>query len=125
MAVIYSALAKTNRMTAVRDLIDAATGDGRIEIGTTGMATVLAQITLDAVCGTVSGPVLTFSGFPKSDLSANASGTAAEARIVDGAGVSVITGLTVGVSGADINLDSVTVAVNQKVTLNSASLTHA
>lgn len=125
MPVVYSATAKTNRMTAVRDTIDAGTGPGVLQIGTAGMATVLAEITLGDPCGTVSGSTLTLSGFPRSDTSANATGTAAAARIRDGSGNDVITGLTVGTSGSDINLDSTNITAGQTVTINSATITHA
>jgi hypothetical protein len=125
MAVTYSATAKTNRMTAVRDTIDAGAGPGVVQIGTAGMATVLAEFTLNDPSGTVSGSVLTFSGFPKSDTSANATGTAAAARIRDSVGNDVITGLTVGTSAADIILDSTSITSGQTVTLNSFTVTHA
>lgn len=125
MSVTYTTAVKAARMTAVRDSIDGGTGAGYIEIGTTGMASVLATITLEAVCGTVSGAVLTLSSFPKSDTSADATGTAAEARIRDGDATDVITGLTVGTSGSDINLDSVSITAGQTVTLNSATVTHS
>ncbi len=124
MAVTYSATTKTNRMTAVRDTIDAGSGAGVLQIGTTGMGTVLAEFTLNDPSGTVAGSVLTLSGFPKSDTSANATGTAAAARIRDSAGNDVITGLTVGTSGSDINLDSTSITAGQTVSLNSATITH-
>lgn len=125
MAVTYSTAVKTARMTAVRDQIDAGTGAGILQIGTTGMGTVLAEITLNDPSGTISGAVLTLSGFPKSDTSANATGTAAAARIRDSGGTDVITGLTVGTTGSDINLDSVSITAGQTVTINSATITHA
>lgn len=125
MAVIYSTATKTARMNAVVTQIDAGAGAGVLQIGTTGMATVLAEFTLNDPCGTVSGAVLTFSGFPKSDTSANATGTAAAARIRDSNANDVVTGLTVGLSGSDINLDSLSITTGQTVTLNSATLTHA
>lgn len=125
MAVTYSNATKTARMTAVRDQIDAGAGAGVLQIGTTGMGTVLAEITLNDPSGTVSGSVLTLSGFPKSDTSANASGTAAAARIRDSSGNDVITGLTVGTSGTDVVLDSVSITAGQTVTINSATFTHA
>lgn len=125
MTVIYSAATKTARMTAVRDQIDAGTGAGILQIGTTGMATVLAEITLNDPSGTISGSVLTLSGFPKSDTSANATGTAAAARVRDSSGADVITGLTVGTSGTDVVLDSVSITIGQTLTINSATFTHA
>jgi len=125
MAITYATDVKTARMNAVVTEIDAGSGAGVLQIGTTSMGTVLAEITLSDPCGTVSGAVLTFSSFPKSDTSANATGTAAAARIRDSDGNDVITGLTVGTSGTDIILDSVSVTSGQTVTLSSASITHA
>jgi hypothetical protein len=89
------------------------------------MASILAEITLDDPCGTVSGGVLTFSSFPRSDTSANNTGTAAAARVRDSNGVDIITGLTVGTTGSDINLDSVSITSGQTVTITSATITHA
>lgn len=125
MTVIYNTATKTARMTAVRDQIDAGATAGVLQIGTTGMGTILAEFTLDDPCGTVSGAVLTFTGFPKTDTSANNTGTAAAARIQDSNGVSVITGLTVGLSGTDVILSSVSITAGQTVTINSATITHA
>lgn len=128
MAVTYSTAVKTARMTAVRDQIDAGGAAGKLEIGTTAMATVLATITLGysgASTGTVSGSVLTLAGFPRSDTAADATGTAAAARIRTSANADVITGLTVGTSGSDINLDSTSITTGQNVTVNSATITHA
>lgn len=125
MAVTYTTAVKTARMTAVRDQIDGGPAAGVLQIGTAGMASVLAEFTLNDPSGTVSGAVLTLSGFPKSDASANNTGTAAAARIRDSTGTDVITGLTVGTTGTDIVLDSVSITAGQTVTLNSATITHA
>ena len=97
-----------------------------LEIGTTGMGTVLATINLGnpiAPAATGAG-VLTLSGFPRSDTAADATGTAAAARIRAG-GTDIITGLTVGLSGSDINLDSLSITAGQTFTINSAIFTHA
>lgn len=125
MAVTYTTAVKTARMNAVKDQIDAGAGAGKLEIGTTGMASVLATITLDDPCGTVTNGVLTFSGTPLSDTSADAGGTAAAARIRDSNNTDVVTGLTVGTSGTDIILDSTSITAGQTVTINSATITHA
>ncbi len=121
MAVTYTAAAKEDRMDAVVALIGTA---GKLEIGTTAMATTLATITLDNPAGTTSGAVLTFT-MPKSDTDADADGTAAAARIVTSGDVDVITGLTVGVAAEDIVLDSVSITSGQTVTISSATITHA
>lgn len=126
MAVTYTTAVKNARMDAVAAQIDGGSGAGVLQIGTTGMGTVLAEITLNDPCAdAASSGVLTFSGFPKSDTSANATGTAAAARIRDSNGTDVITGLTVGTTGSDINLDSTSITSGQTVTITSASITHA
>lgn len=125
MPVNYTTAVKAARMTATRDQIDAGAGPGILQIGTAGMATVLATITLGDPCGTVSGDTLTFSGFPRSDTSADAGGTAAAARIRDSNNVDIVTGLTVGLSGANINLDNLSINAGQTVTINSATIQHA
>ena len=124
MSVTYSTAVKTARMTAVRDQIDAGSGAGVLQIGTTGMGTVLASITLSDPSGSVSGAVLTLT-MPHSDTSADATGTAAAARIRDSDGNDVVTGLTVGTSGTDIVLDNTSITATQTVTLTSATITHA
>lgn len=123
MAVIYAADVITDRLQAVIDQIDAGTGAGTLEIGTTGMASVLATITLADPCGTISTNVLTFT-MPQSDTSADATGTAAAARIRDSDANDCITGLTVGTGSEDIVLDSTSITAGQTVTINSATITH-
>jgi hypothetical protein len=126
MAVTYSTAAKTARMQAVIDQIDAGAGAGTLEIGTTGMASVLATITLADPCGTASGGVLTFDFDPDvSDTSADATGTAAEARIKDSNGTVIVSGLTVGAGSGDISLDSTSITAGQTVTLTTGTITHA
>lgn len=123
MAVTYTTAVKNARLDAVVTAIGAT---GVLEIGTTGMASILATISLDSTAGTTSGGVLTFSSFPKSDTSADNSGTAAEARIRTAtAGTDIVTGLTVGTSGSDINLTSTSITAGQTVTISSATITHA
>ncbi len=123
MAVTYASGLKDTRMTAVRDAIDAGAGAGYIEIGTAGMAAVLVTITLADPSATVSGGILTLSGTPKSGT-ATGTGTAAAARIRTSAAADVVTGLTVGTSGSDINLDSTSITTGQTVTITSGTITH-
>ena len=123
MAVTYTTAVKNARLDAV---VTAIGSTGVLEIGTTGMGTVLATIALNSTAGTSSGGVLTFSGFPKSDTSADDTGTAAAARIrTASGGTDIVTGLTVGTSGSDINLDSTSITAGQTVTITAASITHA
>jgi hypothetical protein len=125
MAVTYTNDVKVARMAAV---VTQAGTTAVLEIGTTGMASILATINLgNPIAGAATGAgVLTLSGFPRSDTSADNSGTAAAARIrTASGGTDIITGLTVGTSGSDINLDSLSITAGQTVTLNSAVITHA
>ena len=128
MAVTYSTTVKSARMVAVRDQIDAGGAAGKLEICSAGYASILATITLGYSgnsTGTVTDGVLTLAGFPRSDVSADNTGTAAVARIRTSANADVITGLTVGLTGSDINLDSLSITAGQQVLINSAVFTHA
>jgi hypothetical protein len=124
MSVTYTTAVKNVRLDAVTTAIGTT---GVLEIGTTAMGSVLATIALNnpAAAG-ASGGILTFSGFPKSDTSADNTGTAAAARIrTASGGTDIVTGLTVGLSGSDINLDSLSITAGQTVTINSMTITHA
>lgn len=120
MAVTYATAVKTARMTATRDHF----ADGTLEIGTSGMASVLATFGLSATGGTVTNGVWTLA-LDASTVAASASGTAAAARIKNSGGTANLTGLTVGTSGSDINLDNTSINSGQNVTLSSATITHA
>lgn len=125
MTVTYTNAVKIARMAAV---VAQAGATAVLEIGTTGMASVLATIPLgNPIAGAATGAgVLTLTGFPRSDTAADATGTAAAARIrTASGGTDIITGLTVGLAAADIILDSLSITAGQTVTLNSAVLTHA
>lgn len=125
MAVTYTNAVKIARMAAV---VTQAGTTAVLEIGTSAMGTVLATIALgNPIAGAATGAgVLTLSGFPRSDTSADATGTAAAARIRTATGgTDIITGLTVGLSGADVILDSLSITAGQTVTINSAVFTHA
>lgn len=125
MPVVYTNAVKIARMAAV---VSQAGTTAVLEIGTASMASVLATITLgNPIAGAATGAgVLTLSGFPRSDTAADATGTAAAARIrTSSGGTDIITGLTVGLSGADVILDSLSITAGQTVAINSAVITHA
>lgn len=123
MGVIYASGLRTTRMDDVKTAIDAGSGAGKIKIYTSGGGTLLAVLTLSDPCGTVSGDVLTFSTIT-SDTSADNTGTAAEAKITTSADADVVTGLTVGTSGANINLNTVSIVSGATVSMSSGTLTH-
>lgn len=125
MAVTYTNAVKIARMAAV---VSQAGTTAVLEIGTAGMASVLATIALgNPIAGAATGAgVLTLSGFPRSDTSADNTGTAAAARLrTASGGTDIITGLTVGLSASDVILDSLSITAGQTVTINSAVFTHA
>jgi hypothetical protein len=120
----YHAAVKTARMVVVRDAVDQGSGPGTLEIGTAGMAAVLATITLADPCGAVAGDVLTFSGFPKS-VPIVADGEAAAARIKDSNGTVIRSGLTVGVATGDVQLETTTLAANSALVILLLTINHA
>ena len=122
MAVTYNATLKNTRMT---DVVTAIGTTGYLNI-LNSSAVVLASIPLANPAGTVTGGVLTFSGTPLTESSANASGTATGATVstaINNGGTAVITGLTVGTSGTDIVLSSTNVVAGQPVSITAASIT--
>jgi hypothetical protein len=124
MSVDYSTLLKNARLDLVTTYIDAGAGVGYIEIGDSGFALTLATIDLATPpAPAAAAGVLTFT-MPQSQVGADATGTAAEARIRDSNALDVITGLTVGVGGTDIILDSVSITIGQTVTINTGTITH-
>lgn len=88
MTVVYATATKTARMNAV---VTALGASGKLELGTASMALVVATITLGNPAGTVSTDTLTFSGFPRSDTSADATGKATAARLRDGSNADILT----------------------------------
>ena len=125
MPVVYTNAVKVSRMQAV---ITAAGSTAVLEIGSAGMATVLSTISLNnPIAPTPTGAgVATLAGFPKTDSAADATGTAAAARIRTApGGTDIITGLTVGTSGTDIVVASTAFVAGEPFTLASATLTHA
>ena len=118
MAVVYNTTLKNTRMT---DVVAAIGATGKLIIGTAGMGATLATLDLSAIAGTVAGGVLTFN--PITSTIASGTGTAEEATITDGAS-DVVTGLTVGVSGANVNLSSVLITTGDSVAITSGTITH-
>lgn len=119
MAIIYRNSLKVTRMNAVVTDIGAT---GKLVIGTAGMATILGTLNMSATAGTVGGAgVLTFNAI--ASATAGNSGTAAEAKITDGTN-DIVTGLTVGTSGANVNLSSLGVTSGDTLAVSSGSFTH-
>lgn len=116
---------------AVVDLIDAG-GAGTIKIYTAtiptdantaiGAQTLLATLTFSATAfGAASNGVATASAIT-SDSSADATGTAAWARIASGAGTTIMD-VTVGTSGEDINFNTVSFVSGAVIAISSLTYT--
>lgn len=123
MAVIYNMTVKTARMVVVRDAIDVGPGPGHLQLGTVGFGLLLVALDLNDPCGAVANDVLALTP-PPIDAVGVASGTAAAARIVDGNGLVVVDGLTVGTISANVLLTTTTINVDQTVDLVSVTITH-
>lgn len=127
MTINYSTAVKNSRLTEVMNAIDAGAGDGVLVIGTSslsGATGVLATIPLAKPSATIAGGVLTLAGVPVS-ATAVATGTAAKAELRDSTGTVIASGLTVGVTGADVLVGSTSISSGQIVQVTSGTITHA
>ncbi|MEV0584091.1 hypothetical protein [Nonomuraea sp. NPDC050310] len=124
---VRSALA--NQVTTA---IDAGAGAGKLRIYTTaqpagpdtavGAQTLLAEFTLaDPSFGAASNGVITLAGTPRSTTGL-AAGTAAWFRVLDSNNVAVADG-AVGTSGAELNLNTLTISVGVNVEITSGTIT--
>jgi hypothetical protein len=86
--------------------------------------TLLAELTCNAsqFAGASSSAVLTLSAIT-SDSSANATGTATWFRIVKSDGTTHVMDGTVGTSGADLNLNTVSIVSGATVAVSSFTIT--
>lgn len=125
-AFFYPTTLKNTRMDAITTAIGTS---GLLKLYTAGggatacSGTVLATLSLSATAAPASsGGVLTFNAI--ASASAAATGTAVCAQFTTSASVAVVDGLTVGTSGANLNLNSTAISSGQTVSVTSASLTH-
>jgi len=112
----------------VVDLVDAGDTAGTLKIYTAGgsgggtlLCTVAYADPAFGSAGSVGTGVAT--AFTMVDGTCVASGTAAAAEIYPSTGTAVITGLTVGTSGSDINLTNTTIATGDIVGISSFTVT--
>jgi len=116
-------------LDAIATALNAGAGAGLLRVydgtrpSTGGTATtLLAELTFTDPCAAAaSSGVLTFSAIT-SDSSANASGTASWCRGVDSTGTFVLDA-NVGTSGADFNLNTVSIVAGQTVSCTSGTIT--
>jgi hypothetical protein len=102
--------------------VDGGSSYGVLQIGTSGMGTVLCSITLQKPSFSIASKVATLLGVPLSGTASN-TGTAASAQITDSASNVIISGLTVGTSGTDIIITSTSITSGETVTITSGTIT--
>lgn len=85
--------------------------------------TLLAELTLNATSFTESGGVLT-AGAITSDSSADATGTASFARLLQSDGSTVIADFSVGTSGTEVILNTVSIVAAAVVSCSSFTITY-
>ena len=121
---------------AIVDLLDAGAGAATVKIydgsqpadpdTAVGAQTLLAELTCsDPAFGNAADAApggRATAAAVTSDASANATGTAAWFRAADSNGVAIIDG-SVGTSGADMNLDSVSIVAGVEVAVTSWTVT--
>ena len=124
MSVNYPVSLINTRLTDVVNAIDAASPPGTLRLLNSG-GTTLSSLQLAKPCGTVASGVLTFNGLSLVDPAAAASGTATGARIEDGSGNTIISGLTVGANGTfDIVLSpTATIVAGNTIAITAATIT--
>lgn len=134
MTINITAATRNAMLTAINTAANAGSGAAKLRIydGTkaanadtaVGAQVLLAEITLaDPAFETASGGAMDIDANPDvSDTSANATGTASWARLVDSDNNAVYDG-TVATSGADFNISSTSITSGQTVTLTSGTLT--
>jgi hypothetical protein len=121
MAVTLSTATRNAACKAIVDLIDAGTGAGTLEIQDSGN-TEIATLTFsdpafgDPATGTATADTIT------SDTDATGGDDAALFQIKDGDGTVVLSG-SVGTSGADINLNTLTIGAGATVSITSLTVT--
>lgn len=135
MALTVATAVRNAMCDAAVDSVDAGSGAGKLRIysgsrpagpdtAPGGGNTLLAEITLDdPAFGAASSGAATLDVSPdKQDTSADATGTATWARLVDSDGNGKID-CSVGTSGADINLNTTSIVAGAVVTITSGTIT--
>ena len=128
MAIQYSTTHRSNAMTDIVTDIGSTgylliyTGSAPANCATAASGTLLASLPCSSTFGTVSSGVLTVNAI--TTTAATASGTAGYWRLcTSSAGTTVVAQGTVGTSGADLNLTSITLSSGINVSITSFTIT--
>ena len=106
--------------------VDGRSSFGLLVIGTSGLSGatgVLCTITLQKPSFSIASKVGTLQGTPLS-ATPSSGGTAALAELRDSDGNTIVSGLTVGTSGSNINLTTTTLSTGIPVSITSGTITH-
>jgi hypothetical protein len=125
LSVDYNTTVLTNRLQVVIDDIDDGATNGWLRLLDIG-GNVLSSLQLARPMGIAANGVLTFLGLSLIDPAAAADGTAARARVEDGDGNTIISGLTVGTVGStsDIVMSPTNfITAGQTVAITAATIT--
>lgn len=124
MTLTYATSVINNRLQQVINAIDSGSSNGRVLLGTAGMAVTLSTIILTKPCATISSGILTFSGTPITDT-VPATGTAASMNITNSAGSVVISSLSVNLSSLapDVTINLQNVTAGSIITFQSGTIT--
>lgn len=124
MSVNYSTSLLTSRLQLVANAIDAGATNGVIRLLSNG-GTTLSSLSLARPCGVAANGVLTFSGVSLIDPAAAVTDSATAARIEDGDGNIIISGLTVGTGSTSEIVMSPTnfITAGQTVAITAATIT--
>lgn len=123
-----STTARNAACNSVVDLLDNGyvriyTGSAPANPQTAASGTLLAELRFNATAfGAASTGAATANAFT-ADSSANADGTAGYVRLLQSDGSTVIADCSVGTSGADINLNSLSISTGVEVQITSMTYT--
>jgi hypothetical protein len=124
MAVNLQTSARNGACNGVVDLLDVGSANpaGLLRIGTTAMGTILAQLNFsNPAFGAALVGVATAASIAD-DTSADNTGTAAAFDFQDRDRAGILSG-SVGTSGADINLNTVSITAGDTVSITSMTVT--
>ena len=123
MAVTHPVLVRNAIANLVVDGIDAGAGAGKLLITTTSTGTTVATLTFsDPAFGSATGGIATASAITDSTSTGTVGGTAAKAVFTTSTGLQKIY-CSVGTTGADINLSSVSISAGDTVSISSLTYT--
>jgi len=125
MSVNYPTSLLTSRLQLVINDIDDGATNGNMRLLDSGGNT-LSSLQLARPMGIAANGVLTFLGLSLIDPAASASGVAKLARIEDGDGNTIISGLTVGSGAVPVDIvmsPSNTITAGQTIAITAATIT--